>query len=83
MKITPLFEMYNINLHKLFMPGVVADVPEDVAQEYIAAGNAVPVEEKARDEPFHTLPDYKPENLPEHVPVEPAKPKARRTKKTT
>lgn len=66
MKITPLFEMYNVNLHRLFMPGVVADVPEEVGQEYIAAGNAVPVEEKARDEPF-----------------EPAKPKARRTKKTT
>lgn len=90
MKIRPINEMYNVDLHRLFMPGVVADVPDELAQEYIEAGNAVPVEEKARAEPFHTLPEYTPENLPEYVSAEllpeaekPKKPRTSKAKKTT
>lgn len=85
MKIRPLLEMYNMDLCRRFAPGVIADVPEELAQEYIAAGSAVPVEEKARAEP---TPDTEPvEEQPE---VEeqpdaekPKKPRTSKAKKTT
>lgn len=80
MQIRPLLEMYNTDLHRLFMPGVIADVPEELAQEYIEAGNAVPVEEKARAEPMPE-PSGNPGQLPETE--KPKKPRTSKAKKTT
>lgn len=80
MKIRPINEMYNADLHRLFMPGVVADVPDELAQEYIAAGNAAPVEEKARAEPTPE-PSGNPGQLPEAE--KPKKPRTSKPKKTT
>lgn len=51
MKIKPRFEMYNTDLHLRFSPGVTADVPDELGAEYIGAGFAEAVEEKARAEP--------------------------------
>ena len=56
MQIRPLLEMYNTDLRRWFAQGVIADAPEELAQEYIAAGYAVPVEEKARAEPTPAKP---------------------------
>ena len=60
MKIKPSFEMYNTDLHLWFSPGVTADVPDELAQEYIEAGYAAPVEEKARAEPTPEKPKGRP-----------------------
>lgn len=61
MKIRPLFEMYNTDLHRRFVPGVIADVPDELARKYIEAGHAEPVEEKARDEPTPAKPKGRPQ----------------------
>lgn len=80
MKIKPLCEMYNVKYRIYCNPGVPVDVPDELAQEYIAAGNAVPVEEKARAEPTPE-PSGNPGQLPEAE--KPKKPRTSKAKKTT
>ena len=50
MKIKPLCEMYNTHYRIYCNPGVIVDVPDELAREYITAGAAVAVEDQAADE---------------------------------
>ena len=51
MKIKPLCEMYNTHYRIHCNPGVVVDVPDELARLYIKSGAAVAVDDQAEAEP--------------------------------
>lgn len=72
MKIKPLCEMYNTHYRIYCNPGVIVDVPEELAREYITAGAAVSVDDQCDVEPVEEQPEEQPK-----------KPGTRKAKKTT